>query len=88
MRTINRPKLPPRPIHFEGLRSSSSVHPSPRNMRWAIVIGYRPPKKGEYYLGGAIVEAYKAYNDLTSSYWVVEPREDVPVAPINLHVYL
>jgi len=35
------------------------------------VVGYRPPKKGEYYLSGAIVEAYCAPNDLSTPYLVV-----------------
>lgn len=36
------------------------------------VIGKRAPKKGEFYLSGAIVEAYEAPNDLTDEYIVVE----------------
>lgn len=40
---------------------------------------FRPPKKGEYYLSGAIVAAYRAPNDLSSPYWVVVPNhEPVP----------
>jgi len=35
------------------------------------VVGYRPPKKGEYYLSGAIVEAYRAPNDFSTPYLVV-----------------
>ena len=30
----------------------------------------RPPKKGEWYLSGAVVEAYKAENNLTSSFHI------------------
>lgn len=30
----------------------------------------RPPKKGEYYLSGAKVTAYKAPNDLTTPYYI------------------
>lgn len=41
---------------------------------------FRPPKKGEWYLSGAIVEAYRALNDLSSSYHIakivlIEKRE-------------
>jgi hypothetical protein len=37
----------------------------------AIRIGeFRPPKKGEYYLSGAIPMAYKAPNDLSTSYHI------------------
>ncbi len=35
----------------------------------------RPPKRGEWYLSGAIVEAYKAPNDLTSTYWIARPTD-------------
>lgn len=31
---------------------------------------FRQPKKGEFFLSGAIVESYKAFNDLTISYWI------------------
>jgi hypothetical protein len=34
--------------------------------------GFRAPKKGEWYLSGAIVEAYQAPNDLTAEYQIVE----------------
>ena len=43
---------------------------------WALV-GYRPPKAGEYYVSGAIPEAYQAPNDLTSSCWVVTKGHEV-----------
>lgn len=33
----------------------------------------RCPKKGEYYLSGAIVTAYKAPNDLTTPYFIAIP---------------
>lgn len=36
---------------------------------------FRAPKRGEYYLSGAIVAAYKAHNDLTSAYWIAVPVE-------------
>jgi len=35
-------------------------------------LGFRAPKKGEWYLSGAIVEAYQAPNDLTTEYTIVE----------------
>ena len=77
------PKLPPHPIHFEGLVDR---HNTPRNERWVKVIGFRPPLKGEYYLSGAVVEAYKAKNNLTYSYWIVEPLTIDPT-PVDLHQY-
>jgi hypothetical protein len=36
-------------------------------------LGFRPPKKGEFYLGGAIVQGYMAPNDLTTPFHVVKP---------------
>ena len=80
---MKNPKLPPRPVHFEGLVNNPS---SQLNMRWVRVIEYRPPRKGEYYLSGAIVEAFKAKNNLTSSYWIVEPL-DIDPMPTDLHQY-
>ena len=32
----------------------------------------RPPRKGEWYLSGAIVEAYRASNDLSSEYYIAK----------------
>jgi len=34
---------------------------------------FRPPKKGEFYLSGAIIEAYRAPNDLSQAYWIAVP---------------
>lgn len=31
---------------------------------------FRPPKKGEWYLSGAIIEAWCASNDLQWEYWI------------------
>jgi hypothetical protein len=31
---------------------------------------FREPKKGEWYLSGAIVEAYRSPNDLSTKYWI------------------
>lgn len=33
---------------------------------------FRPPKQGEYYISGAIPEAYRAPNDLTSSFYIAK----------------
>lgn len=35
-------------------------------------VAFRAPKKGEWYLSGAIVAAYRAPNDLTTEYHIVE----------------
>jgi len=31
---------------------------------------YREPRQGEYYLSGAMVQAYRAPNDLSTRYWI------------------
>lgn len=54
----------PSSVHFEG-RGFGRFH--------YRKLGLRPPKKGEFYLSGAVVQAYRAPNDLSSSYHVVEP---------------
>jgi hypothetical protein len=33
---------------------------------------FRCPKKGEWYLSGAVIEAYKAPNDLSSEYHIAK----------------
>jgi hypothetical protein len=37
------------------------------------LVAKRKPKKGEWYLSGAIVDVYLAPTDLTTEYHVVEP---------------
>lgn len=61
------PRLPARKLRFFPAHSQRSFS------AWCEVIEYRPPKRGEYYLSGAIVEAYMAPEDMSSSYWVCEP---------------
>ena len=45
---------------------------------------YRAPKRGEWYLSGAVIEAYQAPNDLDSAYWIAQR---VPDPPRELHAY-
>ena len=52
----------PRIVQFEGSLGKSTYRK----------LGFRPPKRGEFYLSGAIVTAYRAPNDLTTPYHVVE----------------
>lgn len=60
---------PGAPVKFEGL---GLYH-------WEKV-GFRPPRQGEYYLSGAIVEAWQAPNDLPTDYHVIKPTK--PAAPV------
>lgn len=47
-------------------------------------LGFRAPKKGEWYLSGAIVEAYKAPNDLTIEYMIVEKAHKAKTITIEV----
>jgi len=40
---------------------------------------FRPPRKGEFYLSGAIIEAYRAPNDLAGAYWIAKQVQPEPV---------
>lgn len=72
---MNHPALPDKPIMFEGV-----------GFKWAKVLEYRKPRKGEYFLSGAVVAGCLAYNDLLSEYWVAEPVE-LDERPLHLHQY-
>ena len=51
---------------FEGLNALGS--------KWSFrVLGTRCPNKGEFFMSGAIPEAYKAKQHLTQEYQIVEP---------------
>lgn len=43
-----------------------------RNIKAVMIGRIRPPKKGEWYLSGAIPTAYRAPNDLTTSYHIMK----------------
>lgn len=59
----------PRTVIFEG-HKRPGMHTGARC--WYKVIGFRPPRKGEHYLSGAIVKAYKASANISGSYLVVK----------------
>ena len=44
----------------------------PRNTRAVGTGEFRAPKKGEWYLSGALVTAYRAPNDFTSPYMIAK----------------
>lgn len=52
----------PAVVHFEHLGNC-----------YYSIMGTRPPKRGEYYLSGAIMEAYRAPADFNTPYIVVRP---------------
>lgn len=64
------PKFP-EVVPFEGLKSKTWS--ADGALCFYDYVGFRPPKKGEFYLSGAIIAAYRAPNDLSTSYHVVRP---------------
>ena len=57
---------------FNDRYAGSTIHEGSRSFK-AVMIGRpRPPKKGEWYLSGAAPMAYRAPNDLTSSYHIMK----------------
>lgn len=46
-----------------------------KNPKYEATGEFRPPKKGEYFLSGAVVQAYRALNDLSISYWIAKVHE-------------
>ena len=65
--------------HIEGrLRDRLAIDRSYRLMaRWNGE--KRRPKKGEFYLSGAIIEAHEAYNDLDTEYYIAEIVKGVEI---------
>lgn len=66
------PNSIPRRLRFETRDASPIAHPS-RTMREWRRVRFGAPRKGEYYVSGAIPQAYIAPNDLTMEYLIVEP---------------
>jgi hypothetical protein len=64
-------------VPFEGIQARGALLGARMFYR---KVAYRAPLKGEWYLSGAIVQAYRAPNDLLSAYWVVEPTHYVDSA--------
>jgi hypothetical protein len=64
-------------MKFEGLNALTS--------RWSFrVLGKRCPNKGEFFMSGAIPEAYKARQHLTQEYYIVEPIEEYSLRQVWL----
>lgn len=64
-------------VMFEGLNDPISKW----TFRW---LGKRCPNRGEFYLSGAIPQAYKAKQHLTTEYDVVEPTREYRRATVWL----
>lgn len=64
------------------------VEGKPHNVK-AIRSGERrPPKKGEYFLSGAIVTAYLAYENLTQVYHIARLVEVKQITTYQIKRYL
>ena len=63
---------------MEAYQSGDNIFELPKGIRFVKTGEKRPPKKGEYYLSGAIPEGYKAFNDMT------EPRYILRKAKVEL----
>lgn len=48
---------------------------------------WRPPKRGEYYVSGAIPECYRAVNDMTWNASIVELVIAIPTDQYKVEVY-
>lgn len=56
-----------------------------RNLRARYAGEYRAPKKGEWFLSGAIVEAYRASVDMNTAYHIAELVVAEPAKPVVTH---
>lgn len=57
-------------------RGPQGIYPGEhRNSKYKATGEFRCPRKGEFYLSGAIIGAYAAPNDLSSPYWIARPVE-------------
>jgi hypothetical protein len=54
-----------------------------RDLRYKATGEFRPPKKGEFYLSGAIITAYRAPNDLGTAHWIAVPGKIQTVTTVT-----
>lgn len=45
---------------------------------FTTALEFRPPRKGEFYISGAIPEVYRALNDLSTAYHIALPCATPP----------
>ncbi len=66
-------KPPKGTYHAADFHALKSLGLDVRSTRLQATGEYRNPLKGEWYLSGAIIEAYIAPNDFSSAYWIAKP---------------
>jgi hypothetical protein len=73
-------------MHFRGFPSVGDCgHGEDFFTIAAIATGEkRPPKKGEWYLSGSIIEAYRAFDDLSTSYHIAKLVKTRTVTTIEI----
>lgn len=55
-------------------RVPQGIYPNPeRTQRFRATGEFRPPLQGEWFLSGALVEAYKVRVNLSTPYWIAKP---------------
>lgn len=52
-----------------------------RNYRARYAGEFRAPKKDEWFISGAIPQAYRAYNDMTTPYYIAR------IVKVKMHTY-
>ena len=78
---MSAPAIGRAPIRAEGHNSRAPMY------RWD---GNPPrnPRKGEFYISGAIPTAYKAHRDIESPFFIAVPVKDDPFTPEELATVL
>jgi hypothetical protein len=61
------------PIAFDSVRHVSRQIANGEKAMAEYIGEYRPPRKGEWFLSGAKVEAYYAYNDISECRHIAKP---------------
>ena len=69
-------------IHKKVYALGDKYYQNPK-ARFVLTEAFRKPKKGEYYLSGAMPQVYKAPNDLSMEFRIVRP---VKVKLISIYV--
>jgi hypothetical protein len=64
-KTKRVPTNVPKQVSFEGMKTNPHTYD---------IVGFQAPKKGDYFLSGAVVQAHKAVQDMVTPYWVVTPK--------------
>jgi hypothetical protein len=56
-----------------------------RDVRYKATGEFRAPRKGEYYLSGAVIQAYRAPNDFSDDmrYWIAVPGRITAVTTVT-----